>query len=781
MKNKKSIMLSMIKKGIFAFIFVGLLVISLFSYAQDQISEIKIQGNNLVSDAKIVSEIKAKAGQPYNENIVNEDIKNLYQTGFFKEVSTETKKDPEGIVLIFKVKEKSVINKIIVEGQRYVRKKQILDEINLKEGSFVDEYRLKQAAKKIDDIYNKKGFSQAKIDYQLVPVEEGKVNVTFTIAEKGVIKVRSVKIEGNKEFGDNRIKKLMKTRKAWLFNKGLFKEEIFEDDLKRIKGFYQYNGFTDISVDSKVEYQPKGVYIVIKIDEGKRYYIGQVEINGNKEIDTAKIRKNLTISEDDVFSKELVYQGSSQIRQMYVDRGYIFAQAEPVSVLNPKTNKVDITYNITESHVAYVEDVQIKGNEKTKDKVIRRELQVYPGEKFDGKKMRESKRDLENLGFFEDIRFRTEPGSEEDKVDLVVDVKEAKTGYFSFGGGYSSIDEFIGFVELRQRNFDYKNWQTFTGAGQDLTLKASLGTLTSRYQLSFTNPWIFDKPVSFGFDAYKKGHDQDDDVGYGYSEDITGGALRLGRKFNAELSGQVAYRFENVDIADVVSDASQDLKDEAGSNNLSSTELSLVYDTRDNIFSPREGIYFSNSFQLTGSFLGGDKDFNKFFSRLSLYFPTFNDSVIETRFRAGFADPFSDTSKIPIYERFFAGGSSTIRGYQERKIGPIDTPGSDDPLGGEALFVANIEYTYPLADFLKVATFYDIGNVWYKNDNFFQEEEINGVSGAKREAFYSSIGIGLRVKTPIGPVSVDYGWPLDEEPGEDGKEGRFHFSVSRGF
>ncbi|MCF7873224.1 MAG: outer membrane protein assembly factor BamA [Candidatus Omnitrophica bacterium] len=762
------------KKIVFTFIFLGLLVISLSGYTQDAISQIQIEGNDLVSDAKIVSEIKVKAGQPFNENIVNEDIKNLYQTGFFQEVSTETKKGDQGLVLIFKVKEKPVVNKITIEGQRYIRKKHILDEISLNEGSFVDDYRMNQAVKKIEDLYTKKGFSQAVIDYQLIPTQDQKVDVKFSITEKGVVKVRSVKIKGNKSFSDDRIKKLMKTRRAWLFNKGIFKEEVFEDDLKRIKGFYQHNGFTDVSVDSEVDFRKKGVYINLTINQGKKYYIGKIEITGNKEIDTAKIRKKLTIAKGDVFSKEAVYQGSSQIRQLYVDKGYIFAQAEPVSVLNPETKKIDITYDITESHIAYVEDIQIKGNEKTKGEVIRRELKVYPGEKFDGEKMRESKQDLENLGFFEDIRFRTEPGSEKDKVDLVVDVTEAKTGYFSFGGGYSSIEEFIGFVELRQRNFDYQNWQTFTGAGQDLTLKASLGTLTSRYQLSFTNPWIFDQPISFGFDAYKKGHDQDDDVGYAYSEDITGGALRLGKEFTDKLSGRVLYRFENVDISDVVSDASQDLKDEAGSNNLSSTELSIAYDTRDNIFSPSKGVYFSNSLQLTGSFLGGDKNFTKFFSRLSLYFPMVNDSVVETRFKVGFADPFSDTDKVPIYERFFAGGASTIRGYRERKVGPIDKGNSDDPLGGEALFVANFEYTYPLADFLKVATFYDIGNVWSKNDDFFKDE-------GGREALYSSIGIGLRVKTPIGPVSVDYGWPLDKEPGEDGKEGRFHFSVSRGF
>jgi outer membrane protein insertion porin family len=292
---------------------------------------------------------------------------------------------------------------------------------------------------------------------------------------------------------------------------------------------------------------------------------------------------------------------------VYVDKGYIFAQMSR-SILNPETQKVDVTYKITENQVAYIERIDIKGNIKTKDKVIRRELRVYPEERFDGKAVRKSKEKLENLGFFEEVRFDTEPGTQPDKVNLVVDVKEAKTGHLSFGGGYSSIEEFVGFAEVEQKNFDYKNFSTFSGGGQDLRFYASLGSLTSRYELSFTNPWIFDRPYSFGFDVYRKGHDQDEDVGYGYSEEITGGDLRLGREFNDNLKGQMSYRFDRVKISDVVDDATSDLKDEAGITDLSSVDFDMAYDTRDNVFSPLSGIYFTNNFQVTGGPFGGDRD-----------------------------------------------------------------------------------------------------------------------------------------------------------------------------
>ncbi len=353
---------------------------------------------------------------------------------------------------------------------------------------------------------------------------------------------------------------------------------------------------------------------------------------------------------------------------------------------------------------------------------------------------------------------------------MVVDVNEAKTGYFSFGGGYSSVDQFMGFIELRQRNFDYRNFSNFTGAGQDLSLMLSMGNLTERYQLSFTNPWIFDKPLSFGFDLYRRGHDQDDNVGYGYSEEITGGVLRLNKELSEYWKSGVSYKYEKVNISDIVSGATELVK-ELGVNHLSSGELSLSFDSRDNVFATTKGIYFYNSLQVFGGPFVGDRDFVKCFSRASVFLPVMEKTVIEIKLRGGFADTFEDKDGkgIPIYEKFFAGGSSTVRGYRERKVGPIEEI-TNDPIGGEKMVIGNIECTHSLIDFLKVAAFFDVGKVW------------GGEGGNSiKSGFKSSVGFGVRVKTPIGPISIDYGWPLDTEVGETDKEGRFHFNVSRGF
>ncbi|MFA5270720.1 MAG: outer membrane protein assembly factor BamA [Candidatus Omnitrophota bacterium] len=742
---------------------------SALASSEDTVARIEIKGHKFVSDATIVSKIKLRSGQTYNENVINEDIKNLYATGFFETVEAAKETTPEGVVVTFKVKEKPVLKKLDIEGAHFIRKKKISEAIDIKEGAFVDEYKLKEVARKIKDLYATKGFNQAKVTYQFdISKDKDEARVKYIIEEKGVLKVRQVKITGNKSISSGRIIKLLKTKKAWLFNPGLFKEDAFNDDVKRVTDFYRQEGFSDVKVEPDLVFGEKGINVKINIQEGKRYYIGTVKIEGNKDVSLADITKVMMLKTKSVYSDQAVYEESSRIRSVYVDKGYIFVQIEPLTVLNPETQSIDVTYKIVENQVAYIERIDIKGNVKTKDKVIRRELRVYPQEKFDGAKVRKSKEKLENLGYFEEVRFDTEPGTKPDQVDLTVDVKEAKTGHLSFGGGYSSIDQFVGFVEISQKNFDYRNFSTFSGAGQDLSLYASLGTLTSYYELSFTNPWIFDKPYSFGFDGYKKGHKQDEDVGYGYSEDIVGGDLRLGHEFNDVLKGQIAYRLDNVKITDVVDNATADLKDEVGTNTLSSGEAALFYDTRDNVFSPLKGVYFTNNFQLTGGPFGGTKNFVKYSTRFSYYYPLINKSVIELRLRGGWADPFSDTNKVPIYERFFAGGANSIRGYEERKVGPED-PATNDPLGGESMFIANIEYTYPLMDFLKVATFFDSGEVWEKNGDFFSTD------------LKKSIGLGIRVKTPIGPVSVDYGWPLDLLPGQDSKEGRFHFNVSRGF
>jgi outer membrane protein insertion porin family len=493
-------------------------------------------------------------------------------------------------------------------------------------------------------------------------------------------------------------------------------------------------------------------------------------ITGNQDIPLKDIQSQLkSCVTGNVFSQEALKEDIANIQSLYFDKGYIMVQVQETTFVNPETGRVDITYLIAENQVAYVDQVKVRGNIKTKDIVVRREMRLRPGDRFDGGKLKRSKERLQNLGFFEEVSYDIQDTPVPDKKDLVVEVKESKTGSFSFGGGYSTVDEFIGFVEVEQKNFDWRNFPYFTGAGQDLKMRVAMGSISNSYNLSFTEPWLFDYPISFGFDLYKREHKRESDIGYGYDESVTGGDIRLGKELSEYVRESLVYRLDSIEITNITDNATSDLKKEYGTNLISSLEYGLSYDSRDNIFDPLRGDYITGSLEDAGGPFGGDKDFWKFFTRASHYFPLFRGSVLEMRGRLGLVKAYGDSKDVPIYERFFAGGAYTIRGYQERKIGPIDSA-SEDPLGGEAIVVGNLEYTYPLFSFLKVATFWDIGNVWEKAGDI-------GTGGYK-----SGVGLGVRIKTPIGPLMLDYGIPLNKEPGEDKRgDGRFHFSMSHGF
>lgn len=740
------------------------------------VTAIEIKGNQNISTNTIISKMKTKVGSPYRENIISDDLKRLYLLGFFSDIKIDTEPYQKGLKVVISVSERPIIEKITFSGmlRLTMRPEKIKETLKSKEGQYLDYPSLTEDTRAIAKLYEKIGYGQAAVEYKVdLNKETGKARVEFVVNEGKRIRVKDIAIEGNKHYPDKRLLRLMKTKRAWFFNPGILKDEVLREDIERIKVFYQKEGYADVAVDYQVNPDPKKpyLYVQIKVNEGKKYLVGNVSIRGNKKIGQNDILKKLKACVPGaVFSQEAMQQDIVNIQGLYFDQGYIFAQVQEATSLNSYTGRIDIVYNITENEVAYVDKIKIRGNVKTKDIVIRREMRLKPGDKFDGQKLKRSKERLQNLGFFEEVNYDTEETAEPDKKNLVVEVKETKTGAFSFGGGYSSVDEFVGFVEIEQKNFDWKNFPYFTGAGQDLKLRASLGSVTEDLDLSFTEPWVFDYPVSFGFDAYKRDHKRESDIGWGYDEKIMGGDLRLGKEINEYLRGSMAYRRDRINISNITDNASDDLKKEYGKNTISSLEFGLNFDSTDNIFNPTRGNLLIGAFDVAGGFLGGDKDFVRFFGRASHYFPLFMGSVLEARGRLGLSGPYGDSKEVPIYERFFAGGAYTIRGYDERKVGPIDSV-SKDPLGGESLLVANIEYTYPLFSFLKVAGFYDIGNVWENS------HDIKKLDGLK-----AGVGTGLRINTPIGPIMLDYGIPLNKEPGEDRrKSGRFHFNMSKGF
>jgi outer membrane protein insertion porin family len=739
-----------------------------------QVNLIDIKGNKTISTAVILAKIKSRVGQDYLQNVISDDIKRLYNTGYFSDVSIDREDYKDGFKLIFILTEKPIIEKITFSKTRFIRERKLRLTIKSKEGDFFDEKIIKDDLASVGELYKKEGFSLASVDYKSeVDSLTNKAKVRIIVEEGKRTRIARIFVKGNRAFKYRRIIALIKTRSRSIFNGGFYKKEILEEDMERIISFYNNEGYLDVKSAYTVDTAPKGrLYVNIAIEEGKQYFVGKVSASGNTVFTEQEVFTSLkAIKPNNIFSEQRLDGDVNNIRTLYFDKGYIFAEVAKITSLEPATGKVDVGFTINEGVVAYVDKIKIKGNAKTKDLVIRRELRIHPGDRFDGEKLRRSKERLRNLGFFEDINYDTEPAAkgEADKRDLVVEVKESKTGQFSFGGGYSTVDQLVGFAEIEQKNFDWKNWPTFTGAGQDLKLHFEMGSVRQNLYLSFTEPWVFDYPVSFGFDGFMTEHKREDSVGYGYDEKNTGGDLRLGKEFSDFLRGNIIYSLADIKISNVDDSASNELKKEIGTNTISKLGTGLTYDTRDNINDPTRGYVISGFIEGAGGPLAGDKNFGRFTLRGSYDIPLeLLGSVLEFRGQSGWVSPYGDSEEVPIYERFFAGGAYTIRGYNERKVGPVD-PASNDPIGGDAMVVGNIELIVPIMEFIRGAVFFDTGNVWAK------------VGDWGKGGFKSGFGFGARIKTPIGPIKLDYGFPLNSEPGEESKSGKFYFSMSHGF
>lgn len=738
------------------------------------VKAVDVKGNRTVSSLTILAKVKTQVGQPVDSSVLNEDLKRLYGMGFFSDVRIEQEDYEDGLRVIFNVTEKPVLSEIRIEGERKIKKDQIKKEMQSVIGDFVDQKRVRDDVQAVRKLYEKKGFSGALISSQLDIDPATNQAVLRVIVDEGAkVRIKDIQVTGNDSLRTKDILKKMKTKKsAWWgwFRSGFVKEEELDEDVERVKAFYDENGFSDVEVSTELQplNEAGDVFLKVIIQEGRKYLVGDVGFEGNTVAKNDELLKAVKMVTGRPFSRRGLRMDVGAIQDLYFDRGYLSAQIRSESLYNEATEKVDVRYQVRENNLTYVERVRIHGNVKTKDVVIRRELRAYPGESFSGAKLKRSKERLFNLGFFEDVRFDTEEGSAPDTRDLVVSVKEAKTGEFSFGGGYSSIDSVLGFAQIRQKNFDWQNWKTFTGAGQDMALRIELGSVRQNYELSFTEPWVFGHPYSFGFDVYRREINRSGNSGYFFDQKKTGFDLRLGKEFNEFDRGLLMYKFEEVEISDIPTDASQALRDELGKNSTSSLAYTLTHDERDNIFAPTKGLLLQGTVELAGGPLGADRDFWKLHGLAARYFKHWDENVLETKIRAGVVDEYSDSPRVPIYERYFVGGANTIRGYRERRVGPRD-PGNGEPVGGEAFWVANLEETFPVyPDLIKGALFFDIGNA---------QEDIGDFGGS---GTFKGVGVGVRIKTPIGPVKLDMGYPLDDVEGES-KKLRFYFNISQGF
>ena len=734
-----------------------------------KVTRIDVRGNQIISTSTVLNNMKTRPGVELNQQMVNEDVKRLYATGFFQDLRIDVEETTEGARLIVVADEKPVIRHIVIEGNKIIKERDLRKDLGLIEGQVLDEYAINQGLNKVRERYSNKGFRFVKV-YHRVDIDRPtkEATVTVTVEEGGKFKIREVRFEGIQSFKPRRLLKLMRTkaRNILLFRFGSFKEDKFKEDTDRLVAFYQSQGFLDARVSHEFNYDEKTgqITIVITVEEGKRYQTGQVEIRGVKIFPESEIWQRLKLLPGSVFSQQGLAEEIQNVRDFYHRFGYMNVQILPDVKLNRDTGKVDLKYDLTEGDLYFIDKVKIRGNTKTKDIVIRREFKLKPGEKFDGDAIDRSKQRLENLGYFEEVTYDTEPTSIPNRRDIVFQVKEKRTGELSFGAGISSIDQFIGFAEIAQRNFDLMNWPRFTGGGQSISLKGRWGTITRDFDFSFNEPYLFNKPISYGLDIYDT---RTENRNVDFREERLGVGNTFSKAFTEFIRAGLGYRLERVRLFDISSDASPDVLLFAGKNWLSRLKIFLSRDTRNNVFNPTKGWVAGVSGELIGTFLGGDQDYYILQANSTKYW-SFKEGrhVIEWRLRGGVADDLG-SEQVPVFHRFFAGGYGTVRGYNFKRVGPIE---GGSAIGGDTMVILNLEYTFPIAylENFKGAVFVDVGDV--------ERDSYNVDFGE----FRVSAGPGIKINTPIGPLGFYYGFPFVNRDTED-RNGRFEFSLSRSF
>jgi len=731
------------------------------------ILDVEVRGNQIISTGVILNQMKSRKGAPLLQDDINEDLKRLYKTGYFKDIRIELEEEAEGFRLIVHVDEKPVIRQIVLDGFSTFKEDDLRKELKILEGQILDERALKDGVDAIQKKYRSKGFRFVEVESEVNVNDRTKeATIEIHILEGEKYKIREIHFQGLKAFKEKKIRKLMKTKKDKLFTSGVFNEENFQKDLDRIQLYYQQEGYLDAKVSPEFEYDRpnRKILITIQIEEGTHYVTGEINIQGAVLFPESEVWQVLEMLPGTTYSQYYLSTDMDRIRKYYFEQGYMDARIVPDVQLNRDTGKVDVLYKIHEGDLFFVDKVVVRGNTKTKDIVIRRELRIRPGDRFDGKKIDRSVKRLEDLDYFEEVTYDTETGSATNRKDLIFRVKEKRTGELSFGGGISSVDKFVGFGEISQKNFDLLHFPRFTGGGQKLSIRARVGTISQNYELSFVEPYLFGRKISFGADAYNT---RRDDTNVDFNESRLGFATTFAKAFTDAFRLGTGYTLERVTVDNVSDDAPKDVRQFEGGTWLSRWRFFQNWDKRNSTLNPTRGFLLTFSEELVGTFLGGQESFYVLQTSYTQYLTLFKKHLIELRIRLGTSQDLGSSDTVPIFDRFFAGGLGTVRGFNYRRVGPIEGGGA---VGGQTLVILNLEYTFPIPfiEIIKGAIFTDVGQV--------NEESYKIGFGD----FAISVGPGIKIKTPIGPLAFYYGLPIANRDTED-PNGRFEFSLSHGF
>lgn len=706
---------------------------------------IEVKGNKKIEESTIRAKLVIKVGDAFSPARIKEDIKNLYKLGYFEDIKVSTEGYEGGLKLTFLVVEKPIVRDVQFDGNKKLETDKLREKITIPPNSLLNQQLIADNSEKLRQYYEEEGYYHVEILPIVKTVTRDEAVVTYQIKEGSKVTLGKVEFEGNKALGARKIRKVMSTQEWWLFSwfdqSGVYKKDYLQYDLENIKALYHNNGYIFVQVgEPRVSFNKDKtkVYVKIPIQEGDQYKIGTMKFKGNTLYAEKELQARLKQKSGDVYSREKMSKDITAVTDLYGEKGRAFVNVVPVVDTDTQKKTVALTLDVDEGEEVSIGRINISGNVKTRDKVIRREIRLDEGDKYNSSKLRRSQERLRNLNYFEtvDIAQNRQPGKP--AIDLDVKVKEKPTGYLSVGGGYSSVDKMVAMGEISQGNL--------FGRGEVLKFKGEFGSRRTSYNLKFVEPWLMDKEISSGFNLYKDSRENQS-----YTRSSTGGNIFIGKTLGEYWSHGASYTYEKVKLDEISPDASQWIKDQEGNKTNSSIGYHIGRDSRDNNLAPTSGSRNGIALEFAG--LGGDYKFYKAVGDSSWYFPVIWDTTIHLRGKVGYVGGYSGES-IPIGERFFAGGINSLRGFRYGYVGPKD-PNTGDYVGGTKELIMNAEYIFPLVpeSKLKGVVFFDAGNVYGSGENF--------ASDLRYDA-----GAGIRWLSPVGPLRLEWGYNLDSKEGE---------------
>jgi outer membrane protein insertion porin family len=725
-------------------------------YAQQPpiaIKELAVEGNRRVQEAVILGRVKSALGSPFNPGQLSDDIRAIFALGFFDDVQAKVTDFEGGVRLTFVVKERPFIRDIAFAGNKVFSTATLQEKVDVKLGSVYNPVEVQRSADALRVYYEEDGYLEARITPEIERFGDGDVKVVFNIAEGRRITINRIVIVGNKGLTANQIRAAMGTQEREMYIlRGKVQRQKLEEDVERILTLYNDHGFIQARVeatDIAVDREQAEATVTITVVEGPQFRVGEIKVTGVTLLPIREVERQFLLKSGDVFSRTKLRETVQAITDLYSTIGRASAEIVPRTENIPAPPTVNITYEIAEGPEVYVERINIAGNTRSEDKILRREIPMAEGDLFTLKKLNTARQRLVNLGYFETVNAATLPGSDPAKIVVNFEVTEKPSGIFSLGGGYSSADSFVGTIDLAQNNF--------LGRGYQASIRIRVGQLTQQGVISFTDPWLFDMPLAGGFDIFSL---QRDYTEYTYAS--LGGTLRMSKPFEEFWRGTANYRISRDTVSDINPGASQELLDQEGTTVTSMVSGGLVRDTRDSAAVATRG----GQFLVNGDFagLGGDNQFYKLVASISHFQPIWFNHILAGRLEAGYLAGWGG-QESPLFERFFLGGPNSLRGWKFRQISPVDSTGQQT--GGNSELLGNIEYIIPLPFNLRLALFVDVGNVYGFATPF---DPLN---------LKADVGAGIRWVSPFGPIRVDYGLKITREPGDD--IGAIQFSVGSPF